>query len=101
MTWRKPRIAVKELGCSIADRSPPPSAWPRIAALAMLAALDFLAPGILNELSVAANEQVYLTVVVLGVLVGQPLLLAVWAVLGPSPFWRRWLGSLAAACGLY
>lgn len=58
--------------------------------------MDFLAPGMLYEITSTS-----VMTAVLGLGIGQPPLLAVWAVFGAQPFWRRWLTSLAAICLLY
>jgi hypothetical protein len=72
---------------------------PILGGLAALAAYDFVAPDLLNEWGSPSNANI--VGFLLGLLAGQPLLLAVWAVLGPWRFWRRWLAALAAGICLY
>lgn len=70
-------------------------------ALTALAVFNFLAPAMAIELGNAAGDYTYAVMAMIGAIAGEVLLLAIWAVLGPSPFWRRWLGALVALAGLY
>jgi hypothetical protein len=65
--------------------------------LAAVGAYDFVVPDLVNEF----GDGVLVANLLLSVLAAQPLLLAFWAVFGSWPFWRRWLGSLAAGVCLY
>ena len=79
------------------DSLPPPVALrPMLMSLAGLAAFDFLAPGMLDEIT--SSTPMF---AVLGIVAGQIPLVAVWAVFGPERFWRRWLSALAVICHLY
>jgi hypothetical protein len=66
--------------------------------LAAMGAYNFVAPDLLEEW---APKSTVIVGLLLGALAGQPLLLAMWSVLGTWRFWRRWLASLAAAVCLY
>lgn len=88
---------VTDIACSFNDDADAPVLTRQaLGALAGLAAFDFLAPGMLFEINHAVPMAA-----VLGIGAGQLPLLAVWTVLGPPRFWRRWLGALAMVCVLY
>jgi hypothetical protein len=67
--------------------------------LAILAAFNFLVPDLLFESD--SRNGIFVAAVLVGAVASQLLLLAVWAVFGPSHFWRRWLAALAALGWLY
>jgi hypothetical protein len=82
----------------------PEAAPPRLArsianGLAIFTAFNFLVADLLFEAD--SLGRVFLSMVLLGAVAGQLLLLAVWAVFGPARFWRRWLAALAAVGWLY
>jgi hypothetical protein len=75
-------------------RPPPEAVRLALIGVASAAAFNFLVPGMLNEL-MENSRIIFLVMFPLGLIAGELLLAAVWAVLGPTRFWRRWFGTLA------